>query len=659
EGGVVRFITPTPSLTTNSVYARAETSFTAHGDPSFEAGSAFGGPIKDDVLGIRLNGWYRHTGGWVDRTSWQTGQTADNANWSEAWGGRVAMLWAVTDSVRATASVLYQGSHNNDTPNYWSLATGSGVDAPPTCRQSDPGAGHFNNCYASRQPSTEDYVLPSLKVEADIGALRLTSVTSFFYRKETNVSDVTNYDIAGALGATGANLENNIFPTVPGGAPVLDQFIGATNQNVFTQELRLQSNDANAKVRWVGGLYFQNSRLSDSQHAPNPQLENLFLAQQGAGAFDAYYYTSDCVSHCSGLLNGIYEYVGREDSSDWQLAAFGNVDWSITDRLILNAGLRVERTKSKFVAKEDGPVNNGTSEGGGESNGTPVTPKVGLSFQQDNDTLYYASVAKGYREGGGNSHVPPSCSLDLGNIGLSNPPKKYDPDYTYSYELGTKQKAMDGRMAVSASVYYIDWRNIQWYYFYPSCGYGDVFNLGRAQSTGFDLQFDARVTENLLASLAVGYNDAKFKNTVSLGGAPVVFSGQTLGQAPWTVFGSLEYGFALGAQEGYYARLTDSFRSANTGPYLYQFSNSAVADPDLHPGPSINQLDLRLGRKWHGVDLSLFVNNALDAAPRIVNPQASHYVGYDFATGNSVSSSIFSYSSLQPRTIGITATLNL
>jgi len=660
EGGVVRFITPTPSLTTNSVYSRAETSFTARGDPSFEVGSAFGGPVKDDVVGIRVNGWYRHTGGWVDRTSWQTGQTFDNTNWSEAWGGRLAALWAASDTLRVTGSVLYQGSHYNDTPNYWILKPGNGVDAPSVCPQSDPQSGRFKNCYASRQLSTEEYILPSLKIEADLGATRLTSVTSYFYRRESNVSDVTNYDIAGALGAVGVNGENNIFPTLANGAPVLDQFLGETYQNVFTQELRLQGTDTNSKLRWVAGLFFQNSRLSDSQHAPNPQLENLWNQQQGPGAFSAYYYDpTTCIDHCSGLLNGVYEYVGREDSSDWQLAAFGNVDWSITDRLILNAGLRVERTKSTFVAKEDGPVNNGTSVGGGEASGTPVTPKLGMSFQADPDTLYYFSVAKGYREGGGNSHVPPSCSLDLGNIGLESAPKKYDSDYTWSYEVGAKHRTDDRRMSVAASVYYIDWRNIQWYYFLPNCGYGVVFNLGNAQSTGFDLQLDARLTDQLLGSIGAGYNDAKFKNTVSLAGAPVVFSGQTLGQAPWTVFASLEYGFALGSQEGYYTRLTGSFRSANTGPYLYQFKDSAVYDPNLRPGPSVNQLDIRFGRKWRGIDLSLFVNNALDAAPAIVNPQASHYVGFDANSGAAVPSSIYSYSTLQPRTIGITATLNL
>ncbi len=644
EGGVVRFITPAPSLTRNTVYARAETSFTEHGDPSYEGGGAFGGPLVEGVLGIRVSAWGRHTGGWVDRTSWQTGDTFKNANWSEAGGARVALLWKASDTLTFTPAVLYQGSHDNDAPNYWSAL-------------SDPSAGKFVNGFAARQQSTEHLVLPSLKVEADWGSLQFTSITSFFNRSESNVSDVTNYDIAGALGAVGANGEDNLLPTVASGAPVTDLFIGATYQNIITQELRLQSTDPQARVRWVGGLYFQNSRVNDTQLAPNPQLQNLFGEQQGPDAFQDYYYDpTSCISDCSGLLRGVYEYTGSEYSRDWQLAAFGNVDWSITDRLILTGGLRVERTQSRFVAIEDGPVNNGTSVGGGSASATPVTPKLGLSFQADRDTLYYGSVSKGYRPGGGNSHVPPSCSLDLGNIGLYAAPNQYGPDSTWSYELGTKQRAAGGRLQVDASVFYIDWRDVQWYYFLPNCGYGITFNLGHASSTGFDVDLNARLTDHLLGSLSVGYTDAKFLKTVIQGTqpTPVVFNGQTLGQAPWTVYASLEYQFDVGALPGFYARLIDDFKSANKGPFLYQFPDSAVADPDLHPGPSRNQLDLRIGRLWHGIDVSLFVRNVLDAHPAIVNPQATHYVGYDFNSGDPVGSPIFSYSTLTPRTLGIT-----
>jgi len=652
EGGVVRFITPAPSLSKDSVYAKAELAATQDGALSYELGGAFGGPLIDGVLGIRLSGFGKYDGGWVDRTAWETGQTFDNINWGDGGGARVALLWQPFEGLKITPSLLYQGSHQNDTPDYWQ-------------ELSNPSAAHFVSGYQLRQPSTEHFTVPSLKIESDLGAVQLTSITSYFYRSETNVSDVTNYDIAGALGAVGANGENNFFPSLQSGALITDAFVGATVQNIFTQELRLQNSDRGARLRWVAGLFFQNSRLEDSQLAPNSQLLNLWNQQQ-PGAFSGYYYDNNCVADCSGLLNGLYEYTGLEHSRDLQISAFGSVDWSITKQLIVNAGLRVEHTVADFVAAEDGPVNDGVSSSGGNASGNPVTPKLGLSFQQDEDTLYYGSIAKGYRPGGGNSHVPPSCGADEAAIGLTQAPLSYGPDSTWSYELGNKRRFADGRISVDASVFYIDWRAIQWYYFFPDCGYGLVFNLGNARSEGFDLELDGKITPQLLGTVSVGYTDANFKDTVVLDNTPgdprfgtqVVAAGQTLGQAPWTIYTSLEYQFRLGEGGGYYLRAIDDFRSSNGGPFLYQNQNSAVYDPNLRPNPSTNQLDLRGGRHFDGWDLSLFINNLLDATPVT---ELNHYAtGLDNNPndpnyGGQVSSPIYAAAGVRPRTYGATA----
>src|SRR5712675_924395 len=100
EGGVVRFITPEPSLTKDSGYARSEVASTEHGGASFELGAALGGPIIDNVLGFRISASFRRDGGWVDRASYTVtpptdptmftlqspvldGVTERHANWHE------------------------------------------------------------------------------------------------------------------------------------------------------------------------------------------------------------------------------------------------------------------------------------------------------------------------------------------------------------------------------------------------------------------------------------------------------------------------------------------------------------------------------------------------------------------------------------------------
>jgi len=685
EGGVVRFITPQPSLVKYSAYARSEVGVTQGGDPSYEVGGAFGGPLVDQKLALRISGWTRHDGGWVDRTSWETDQTSKNVNWSDAGEARLALLWQASDRIRVTPAILFEGTHANDSSNYWygdpaayqvaaNPFPGNPTVAVPSLSITPPGSADFRSGNALRQQSTEHFVLPSLKIEVDLGSMQLTSNTSYFYRTETNVQDVTNSDIAGGLGldvgalgipvATPARVPVDLFPVDLTGSNVIDQFDGATWQNIITEELRLQNTDADATVRWVGGLFFQNSRLADTQAAPNPRLQALFNQQTGdPTAFDSYYYDGNCVGPCTGLLNGTLEYYGSEHSRDLQISLFGNAEWSITRQWILNAGLRVERTQSDFIAQEDGPVNDGPSASGGGVKAYPVTPKIGLSYQRDGDNLYYATAAKGYRPGGGNSHVPPSCSVDTGPIGLgANTPTQYDADSTWSYELGWKSKLDGGLVAIDASAYYIDWRNIQWYYFLPDCGYGFVMNLGTARSTGFDVDLNARLSTHLLADLAVGYNQAKFLRTIALsaGVAPVVFADQTLGQTPWTVSGSLEYRFGKGGKEGFYARIVDDYKSANSGPYSQQNPAATSYDSTFRPLPSTNELNLRIGKQWNEFDLSVFVNNALNSTPFI---EQNHFVpsaNPTVANGGTAAdgSPLYTAATIRPRVVGLTLTVN-
>ncbi len=133
EGGTVRYIMAQPSLTTDSTYVRSELSYTQHGDPSYEAGIAQGGPIIDGVLGFRASVWSRHDGGWINRVDDTTGAiTEANANYTNTEAARFALLYQPADNVHITGSIYYQNELQHDWSTYW-----------PT--YSNPGAGEFND----------------------------------------------------------------------------------------------------------------------------------------------------------------------------------------------------------------------------------------------------------------------------------------------------------------------------------------------------------------------------------------------------------------------------------------------------------------------------------------------------------------------------------
>ncbi len=106
QGGTIRFITPTPSLTTYSGNARAEVTHVQSGDEGYDIGAAVGGPLVKDKLALRVSGLYRKIGGFVDAVSPYTGRTVgEDVNAVRDRMVRGSLLWQVTErgSVLATA----------------------------------------------------------------------------------------------------------------------------------------------------------------------------------------------------------------------------------------------------------------------------------------------------------------------------------------------------------------------------------------------------------------------------------------------------------------------------------------------------------------------------------------------------------------------------
>jgi len=248
EGGVVRFITPEPSLTKDSGYARSEVASTEHGGASFELGAALGGPIIDNVLGFRISASFRRDGGWVDRASYTVtpptdptmftlqspvldGVTERHANWHETMTVRGALKWAVNDDVTVSPSIYYQKLHINDTASYWIAL-------------SDPASDRYYNGNALHDPSFDPFWLAAIKVDWNLGFAQLTSNTSYFHRDQHSTSDYTQY-----LRATYIYFSPlpSIFPQ-PGDAGYATF---QDSQRNWYQEVRLASADPNSQIAWI------------------------------------------------------------------------------------------------------------------------------------------------------------------------------------------------------------------------------------------------------------------------------------------------------------------------------------------------------------------------------------------------------------------------
>jgi len=617
EGGAVRFITNAPSLSQHSRYARAEAALTDSGAPSYEIGVAGGGPMVQDKLGYRVSGWLRQDGGWIDRVDPRTLQTAEsNSNSQMSAALRLALTWAPAVNLKITPSVFYQTLQFHDTSLYWDTL-------------SSPDEQEFRNGRTLRQPWKDVFVLPALALDYDFGFASLLSNTSFFNRQATGTKDYSNW-IREQLGLSP-------FPTLPGeNAPVSLE----DTQNVFTQELRLRSNDDH-RLSWTAGLFFSHAKQFVLENYVDQYLNQTLMNRTAGAPFcPAAGCDAEQFFHVP-LVGGKSYFVGSEDTLDQQTALFGQVDFGLTERLKLTAGLRFADMKYKNTTVTAGPLAGGTNYSGGDQHERPLTPKAGLEYQLDADVLFYASAAKGFRPGGSNILVSTTCGADLAELGLTEVPAAYNSDYVWSYEIGNKSNLANGRLQVNSSVFWIDWKRIQQNIFLPTCGGSFVGNLGSAVSKGFDLQALIRPFEGLSVELRGGYTDAAYSET-TYGGAGSITAekGEPIGIPRWTAALSSEYDFSL-ATLRWYARFDLQFIGEGPAqdPRVYGY------DPALTPTEETKMVNLRVGCYLGNLNLSVFADNVTNDHPVLSR-------GHD-----TISSPIFTSYTYRPRTIGVTAVL--
>ncbi len=610
EGGAVRFITPQPSLSEYTAYTRAEFADTQGGALSYEAGGAIGGPIVDGTLGIRVSGWYRRDGGYIDRVDPTTDATLQsNANSTDSSVFRGAFALVPMDHLKVTFSAFNQNQYVNGSNSYFEDL-------------SSPGNDRYRAANAVPLHISDRFTLPSLNVEYNAENFDVISTTSYFYRNVDRTVDYSAFIGAVVLGD----------PFAYGPGEYSEAFIN-DGQRSLTQELRIQSNQA-GRFNWVLGAFYAHSRQSTFQLNYDPYI-NAALGRLGAGGFP--------------LLNGTELFQTGGSSVDEQKALFGQADFEVLAGLKLIGGVRVAKTNLDAERDSEGPI---AGPGGVHYNTsqseTPLTPKYGISYQVDPANLLYATASKGFRIGGINGPQIADCQSELAAIGLSDSPTSYKSDSVWSYEVGSKSRLLGGAIQIDASAYDIEWKNIQRGISLSGCGSGFVTNLGSARSRGFDLAINARPVDGLTLGTSFAYTDARLTQDVlgptNSAGVTTVYArnGDALGVIPWSATASGEYEFPVPIGAKGYGRVDFQHVGGTPAPDYTIFG----ADPEIGGTDSYNDTALRVGMRTAGVDVSLFVNNLFDASPVLARLRYT----------TAASDQLFLDGTLRPRTFGVTAT---
>jgi iron complex outermembrane receptor protein len=412
-------------------------------------------------------------------------------------------------------------------------------------------------------------------------ALKLVSVSGYAINDYISLLDITP-----ELGAY----------TTGGGAGLYYDYFTKR----FSQEIRLQQNSQ--FLDWVVGAFYSRERSGD--HDTVDDLD-----------FDTGQLIND------GLLdeNDFFHYD--------EYAGFASATLHLTPAFDVQGGLRYARNTQFYQTDLQGPL------GGGylfrqSSADHALTYSVAPSYKISEDVLAYVRVASGYRPGGPNAGV----------FGAGTP-RTYNADTTVNYEIGLKGEMFDKRLTIDASVFYVDWTNIQLGSVDPTTGFLYFQNGKSASSKGIELSAKARpwVQATVTASTTVG--KAELTQTLPVTAA-YAQAGDRLPNDPEVTFSlDFEQTFAINQALNAFAGGSFNYVGSRVGPFV----NTA---PEVRaPMPAYTLGGLRGGvRTTTGWTVSAYVSN-LGNSRGVLSAQTR--------ADTSLPTDPFSATVLQPRTVGI------
>ncbi|MEI6970829.1 MAG: TonB-dependent receptor [bacterium] len=315
------------------------------------------------------------------------------------------------------------------------------------------------------------------------------------------------------------------------------------NQRAWLEEVRLSSPaDAPVKLadhlslRWLAGVFFFDA--TQTQRAFNDYragaVEKLGLPFQYRQHDDATLGTSGGSVFCQTTL-------------------------TIWDQLELGMGLRhdYEHSSADLTSYSD-PSITSQAETTVERDFNRTSPRATVAYHITPAALVYVEAASGYKAGGVNAQSP----LDKSG---------FDEETSRTYEAGLKTGWYRNRLVANTALFIIDWDNLQMDVPQASVpGSFYIDNVGRARSSGGELELTARATAGLNIFGSVGLLSSGFRRGSASGGSDV--GGNDLPFAPRTCWNAgLEYSRPLSGS----IRASFRLEAVGTGRYYYDASNSA------------------------------------------------------------------------------------
>lgn len=517
-GGLVRYITARPDLADASLNLGVKVSQTAESDDlNYDTDLVINTPLISDTLGVRLMLGKTENQGFIDNPYLLSGPQKD-INDDETRQARLSVLWQATEAFSLAGSYHYQKTDVGDRQATNQHFTGDKYTAASRYRQPMEGELHLFGLDA-----TYDFSWASLSA----------SVNRYEY--DTSLTtDQTDYllridDIYGAWYSP------------------YEDFSAFTANSVTADkdsvEVRLVSPDEQS-LRWVVGTFYStdDAALTGVDYVPGfPE----FIGFNRPDNIDLYYTQAEDLRERS-----IYAEVAYDVTSKWEVLV-GARSFHYDDEFSSCSVAPI----LQLVEGTDLPL--GCIDGTDKHKGS--LGKFSTKYQFTPDQNIYFTIAEGYRRGGANA-LPVTIEDH----------RTYSPDTSVNYELGTHSYFFDNRLRVSASAFYIDWKNIQ-VLGVVAAAYSATLNAEDARSKGVELEVAADLSEHWTIWSGFSYTDAELAEDVLdyNGQGENIYAGDRLPGSPeqqWNLgvdytqsvrFGQLDASFNVTRSDEIYTALND------------------------------------------------------------------------------------------------------
>jgi len=406
-----------------------------------------------------------------------------------AWRGQLA--WEAGDNVDVLL-IAHGGDDNSAPVGYGHLGTVDPTTFAP-CASGAIAAGQCVDFFGYSDTNTDFYT-----GDWDFGPDNDTNTVGGALRVDWNIGDLTFTSLTGF-----DDIDQVMFEDADASPFAQVHTTYGVEAQTFSQEFRLVG--STEKTNWIAGVYFLTEELKQDQTA------DLYRDLRPLTGFDPDSFV-------------LFSRHTSEQNTD-SIAAFGQVEYRLSDRLAATVGLRWTQEDRDFVyttvlEEPDFTIPLFTQSDSFKDD--DVSGRLALDYQASDDVKLYASISKGFKAGGFNG----------GFAFEPTPALSYDSETLLAYELGMKGDFLDNSLRLNLSTFYYDYSDMQVFTFINAGGLPTqvLTNASDATIVGLEAEFDWQATDRLSFFLGLGLLDTEFKDFQSFIGEDL--SGNTLPLAP-------------------------------------------------------------------------------------------------------------------------------